>query len=91
MCIVVSQRSSESFHPLTPRTHYSPTTSSRTSFQCSSLPFSWMRVTVILRWIPCKTGRRRLNVGNSLRRGKLSVCVLNNEQVNTTLVRWRRG
>jgi len=29
-----------------------PTTSSRTSFQWSSLPFSWMMVTVILRWMP---------------------------------------
>lgn len=32
---------------------HSPTTSSRTSFQCSSLPFSWIIVTVILRWMPC--------------------------------------
>lgn len=31
---------------------YLPTTSSRTSFQWSSLPFSWIMVTVILRWIP---------------------------------------
>lgn len=38
----------------------SPTTSSRTSFQWSSLPFSWMRVTVILRWIPCSKHDRSL-------------------------------
>jgi hypothetical protein len=31
---------------------HSPTTSSRTSFQWSSLPFSWMIVTVIRRWMP---------------------------------------
>lgn len=71
--------------------NYSPTTSSRTSFQCSSLPFSWMRVTVILRWIPCKTGGWRVNVGHSLRRVKLFVSSLSNKEVNATLAGWRRG
>lgn len=41
------------------KTIYSPTTSSRTSFQCSSLPFSWIMVTVILRWIPWQSSETK--------------------------------